>query len=857
MKPIYLEFCGINSFSEPAKIDFGELLEFGIFGIFGDTGSGKSTVLDCIGFALYGSVARSRSGSIADIINYKQDSAYVHFEFEIVYEGRRRTFRVERELKRKNAAQTVRVFERIAGGELLTVADGCRECNALLMRIIGLEQRDFERCIALPQGEFAQFVKAQRAERLKLVSRLFDLEAYGERLTKRVNGEYADAVRDLKIAEAKLEPFAEISEEKNGALAEEIDRLKVAQGEAQGKLASAREEEKRLLSLAEKKREAERVSAKLTALEARRAEMEGLERELSRLEKAAFVLNTEREGFDLRARRDRANAEHERVKLELKEAEKAVALAAGWDEEAAEREIERLSELRARAASAEEVRRARERAQKRLGEVVRENSAEANAYAGFSYEESKAELEARLAELGADDPIAYLETHGKGALLQEEYKTFAGELVELTEKHPEIGADSAPLIEKYTKDRGGKADWQAMRADFEAAKREGEELRASLIALEKHKGRYDLHLQKLQQLGTEFKNLKAEIEDYDARLEGAPDLKSTDEALAALKREKREKDFRKKQAEEAFAAAKTALATAEERLSAAETALGDGKKRYRAALEAGGFATAQEARDLAQKYGDPADAKGRLETFKAELAAALARKRELEGEDLSDASEEKLSAAQTLREEQEGTLAELTKRITLAESELERGKKSLETKRILQKEYEAFGKRSSLLGKLKSMLDGNKFMEYVAEEYLQTVAKNAGARLLSLTDGRYFLRYEGGFFVGDNFNGGKMRGVYTLSGGETFLVSLSLALALGAEICAKSLRPIEFFFLDEGFGTLDAHLVDTVMDSLEKLRGEHFSIGIISHVEELKHRIDRKLSVVKATEKCGSKIIVE
>ena len=102
-----------------------------------------------------------------------------------------------------------------------------------------------------------------------------------------------------------------------------------------------------------------------------------------------------------------------------------------------------------------------------------------------------------------------------------------------------------------------------------------------------------------------------------------------------------------------------------------------------------------------------------------------------------------------------------------------------------------------------------------------------------------------------------MRGVYTLSGGETFLVSLSLALALGAEICAKSLRPIEFFFLDEGFGTLDAHLVDTVMDSLEKLRGEHFSIGIISHVEELKHRIDRKLSVVKATEKHGSQIIVE
>ena len=100
MKPVSLSFCGINSFSEPATIDFEKLLEFGIFGIFGDTGSGKSTILDCIGFALYGNVARSRSGSIAEILHYSLDKGYVHFVFEIVFEGARRTFRVERELKR-------------------------------------------------------------------------------------------------------------------------------------------------------------------------------------------------------------------------------------------------------------------------------------------------------------------------------------------------------------------------------------------------------------------------------------------------------------------------------------------------------------------------------------------------------------------------------------------------------------------------------------------------------------------------------------------------------------------------------------------------------------------------------------
>ena len=91
---------------------------------------------------------------------------------------------------------------------------------------------------------------------------------------------------------------------------------------------------------------------------------------------------------------------------------------------------------------------------------------------------------------------------------------------------------------------------------------------------------------------------------------------------------------------------------------------------------------------------------------------------------------------------------------------------------------------------------------------------------------------------------------------ETFLVSLSLALSLCAAICAKSLRTIEFFFLDEGFGTLDGKLVDTVMDVLGRL-SKTFAVGLISHVEELKHRIENKILVTGATESHGSQVQVE
>ena len=89
MKPKRLEFCGINSFSRRAVIDFDKLLSGGVFGIFGDTGSGKTTILDSMIFALYGRVDRVKDGSTADLINYNCEKAVVVFDFETVYNGAR------------------------------------------------------------------------------------------------------------------------------------------------------------------------------------------------------------------------------------------------------------------------------------------------------------------------------------------------------------------------------------------------------------------------------------------------------------------------------------------------------------------------------------------------------------------------------------------------------------------------------------------------------------------------------------------------------------------------------------------------------------------------------------------------
>ncbi|WP_458121702.1 AAA family ATPase [Paenibacillus sp. Z6-24] len=164
------------------------------------------------------------------------------------------------------------------------------------------------------------------------------------------------------------------------------------------------------------------------------------------------------------------------------------------------------------------------------------------------------------------------------------------------------------------------------------------------------------------------------------------------------------------------------------------------------------------------------------------------------------------------------------------------------------------------LSKLQASMRGNAFVEYIAEEQLMQVSLAASERLRFLTKQRYSLEVDsgGGFVICDNGNGGIRRPVSTLSGGETFLTSLSLALALSAQIQLRGRYPLQFFFLDEGFGTLDPELLDTVVTSLEKLHTDRLSVGIISHVPELRMRLPRKLVIIPAEQAgSGSKVMLE
>lgn len=178
---------------------------------------------------------------------------------------------------------------------------------------------------------------------------------------------------------------------------------------------------------------------------------------------------------------------------------------------------------------------------------------------------------------------------------------------------------------------------------------------------------------------------------------------------------------------------------------------------------------------------------------------------------------------------------------------------------VLEQEVKARQRSTAIYEDLAKLVAGNTFVEYIAVTQLEYITKEASKRLKAITKGRYALELNNGdFIIRDDFNGGVKRRPSTLSGGESFLTSFSLALALSSKIQMTNHAPLQFFFLDEGFGTLDNQLLDVVMTSLESLHQEHLSVGIITHVEELRNRIPIKLMVEPANQGLyGTKVRLE
>ena len=171
----------------------------------------------------------------------------------------------------------------------------------------------------------------------------------------------------------------------------------------------------------------------------------------------------------------------------------------------------------------------------------------------------------------------------------------------------------------------------------------------------------------------------------------------------------------------------------------------------------------------------------------------------------------------------------------------------------------------TITGKARIMLE-----TYIQMQYFDRILARANIRLMTMSSGQYELvrRKENKSRVGktgleldvvDHYNG-TVRSVKTLSGGETFQASLSLALGLSDEIQSSSGGiQLDTMFVDEGFGSLDEDALDQAIRALKDLSQGSRLVGIVSHVTELKERIDKKIIVTKkrTEDGVGSTIRIE
>ncbi len=195
-------------------------------------------------------------------------------------------------------------------------------------------------------------------------------------------------------------------------------------------------------------------------------------------------------------------------------------------------------------------------------------------------------------------------------------------------------------------------------------------------------------------------------------------------------------------------------------------------------------------------------------------------------------------------------LKQFTEKMAHLRAEIQRQENELKKKKDLQAAYDTLEKRFQNLAQLKRLFDKAGFVEYVSSINLRQLCDMANVRFHRLTRNQLSLQLNenNDFEIIDYLNEGKTRSVKTLSGGQSFQVSLSLALALAENVQSNAKAEKNFFFIDEGFGTQDAASVNIVFETLMNLQKENRIVGIISHVDELKEKIPAALSIVKDEE---------
>jgi exonuclease SbcC len=792
MRPIAVHAEGFGVFREPVDIDFDDV---DYFALVGPTGVGKSTVIDAVCFALYGSVPRYGDERLtARVVSIGKQEAKVSLQFS-VGEVRYRATRVVR-IRGGKSTTPEAILERLdADGAVAQVlASSARELKPAVEQLLGLPFAHFTKCVVLPQGEFARFLHDEPSKRRDLLTRILDLQVY-DRVGQLARTHAAAAKQAVEIHEQQRARFA--------------DATDAARTEAQ-------QRRERLLALhhdldAARPRDQEHVAAI--------AEADARVRRASELAAILEAVVVPREVAELTRTSDAAATAARAAGEALVAARAALATL----DDALEALPDRTTLERARDAHAEAatlgVRLDKTRATARAATADMERVAELAPRADHQLREAEQALEAARA------------THAAHALAAD---------LEPGEPCPVC----LQVVEALPKrKRPAKLD------KAEAAVAKARELVTTARAAIEQAARGQAEAE------SAVRQLEARIAENAETLAPFPDPAMIEADLVRIAdtlRQHAAARARERDARAAETAAQEARTTAEQRIQAQRSefeGLRDGFVRA-------GLDPPPAEPDLAASWSAmrqwcaTARAAQREEAARAVQAADEARAARKEafgalrdrGSDLGVDRRVKDLAA--LRD----AVLELGRD---ARHELQRIDDALDQARKLDEEIAAAREEHVVAELLGTRLRSDRFEKWLLVEALDLLVSSASATLYELSSGQYSLRSSADdeFVVVDHRNADETRSVRTLSGGETFQASLALALSLSdqlAELSVSGGAKLEAIFLDEGFGTLDADTLETVATTIESLGTSGRMVGIVTHVPALAERVPVRYRVSRS-----------
>ena len=869
MKPIQLVLSAFGPYVERTVIDFSALGEEGLFLIAGDTGAGKTTIFDAISFALYGEASggKEKRKSKSFHSDYVSDQTETYVELTFRHRGEtwwiRRNLEYQRPAKKKKdgmetttrQAADAQMRNEDTGEEILRMDD----VNRRVRELLGLTQDQFTQTVMIAQGDFLKILTASSDDRKKLFRDLFHTNLYVDlqsRLQEK-NRACADEQKALEqvilSAEGKIDPEAEFAEREIllsycgqiqhtdalcALLARLIEQEKAAQEQARAQKKEAADQIGALIAAVT---EGERVNRDFADWESKRARLAALTAGQGEIDAQRAALAAARRAQQLETdealmRRTRRDMDAQRAALSdaqaaLEQAEKALP-----ETETRMKEAEsRGGEIHALLAQAKQM----EDCLPVLGEVERLKAA---------LDTQKRELQ-RLTEDSSRAQAAYTAAQNsyylsQAGLLARELKAGQPCPVCGSTAHPCPAQITPETVTRQALEQAAQRRETAEKAQSDAATR----LAANQAALDEREGR--------------LRALKIGADETQQRL--AERIDATHRAAADRQREIDEARSAYQALDKRKTAAQSAVDAAQKQLAALEKDLRAQTEAFEQKRAAHGFEDEASYRLAKRTNADIERLDREIRNYDEQKRTLAAQTHELEdklsGRQRTDlaALQNRRAAALERQAKAENAEKAMVRKLTLhesAEREIRQANAAIQKKRgkwqIIQELYTCCAGIAA--GNPRAKLT---FEAYVQQYYFRFVVAAANKRLTRLTDGMFTLRVmrEAANRVSQSGldlevldrSTGQARDVSTLSGGESFLASLALALGLSDAVQSQSGQiRMDAMFIDEGFGSLDENALRSSIDVLLELADGKRLIGIISHVQELEERIDKQIVVTK------------